>query len=259
MPNNNTDFEYKYVNTKEILVDSLYQRDLDQRKVNGIVKRFDWNLVNAPKVSFRDGKYWVFDGQHTIAACKSKRGGKDFPIMCKVFYGLARLDEMNLFLQQNGKSSPVSVYAKFRALYQFGDPDITAIAKACENTGLKMEFSGGSRGSNKIVALRTLYRSYKELGPVGLTDTLSIIKEAWNGIPESLNREIISAVTIFYKTYQGSFNRKRLVKILHKTDPVAIVREGKSITTRSEIGCARVILRTYNRQLSEATRLEEKL
>lgn len=258
MTNNNTNFEYKQVNTKEILVDPLYQRDLDQRKVDAIVKNFDWNLVNPPKLSFRDGKYWVFDGQHTIAACKSKRGGKDFSMLCKVYYGLRHDEELELFLQQNGRSSPVSVYAKFRALYKFGDPDVTAMVKACENVGLRVDFSN-SGGTNKIVALQTLYKAYKSLGPVILTDMLSVIKESWNGIPESLNREIIAAMTVFYKNYQGSFNRKRLVKILRKTDPVAIVREGKSITTRSEIGCARVIFRAYNRHLGEVTRLEEKL
>lgn len=255
-PNN---FEYMVINTKDICVDPLYQRKLDQSKINAIVKDFDWNLVNAPKLSFRDGKYWVFDGQHTTTGCKEQNEGKDLPLMCKVFYGLTRLDEMNLFIRQNGRSSAVSVYAKYRALYQFGDPDVTAIYNACESAGLRMEFAGGNRGNNRIVALSTLYRSYKALGAVGLADVLSIIREAWGGIRDSLNREIISSVTVFYENFHDSFNRKRLMKILKSLDPVAIVREGKSICKRADLGCARVILRAYNKNLKEANCLPEVL
>ena len=62
------DYEYKQINTKEICIDKLYQRELNRPRVNRIVKNWNPYLVNACKVSFRDGKYWVFDGQHTIAA-----------------------------------------------------------------------------------------------------------------------------------------------------------------------------------------------
>ena len=109
MINSTPEYEYKQANTKDIFVDPLYQRDLDNSKVSKIVR--DWNpyLVNAVKVSWRDGKLWVFDGQHTIAACKAKRGGRDCMVDCKVFYGLTRLDEMSclsLRMEQQPQSRP---------------------------------------------------------------------------------------------------------------------------------------------------------
>ena len=53
-----------------------YQRELKSERVKRIVKSFDERIANEPKVSFRDGKYYVFDGQHTIDARKVMNGGK---------------------------------------------------------------------------------------------------------------------------------------------------------------------------------------
>lgn len=41
MINSTPEYEYKQANTKDIFVDPLYQRDLDNSKVSKIVR--DWN------------------------------------------------------------------------------------------------------------------------------------------------------------------------------------------------------------------------
>lgn len=64
------------VNTANIKTDS-YQRGLDRKKVNRIAANFDERIANEPKVSFRDGAFYVFDGQHTIAARKKLNGNQD--------------------------------------------------------------------------------------------------------------------------------------------------------------------------------------
>ena len=81
----------------------------------------DERIANEPKVSCRDGRYYVFDGQHTIAARKLLNGGRDLPIRCKVFYGLTESDEALLFAQQTGASASLTAGAKFRALVYGGD------------------------------------------------------------------------------------------------------------------------------------------
>lgn len=258
MSNYNTTYRYTQVHSKDIFVDPVYQRHFNPRKVEKILKEFDPNLVNAPKVSLRDGKFWVFDGQHTIAVLKARNGGKDRMITCKVFYGLTQLDEMDLFLQQNGKSSPVYFRERFRALYQTGDPDVTAIVKACESQGLTVGFTYGYL-PNRINAVKTLYDSYKALGLTEFTRVLSIIKNAWGGDRDSLSREIIAGMTLFCSTFGHSFKEDQLIKRLRKVDPMAIIREGKSITSSPAVGCARVILRHYNSGRAANSKLEEKL
>ena len=60
-----------------------YQRNFNVNRAKKIAEEFDERIANEPKVSFRDGRYFVFDGQHTVAARKFLNGGEDLPIKCK--------------------------------------------------------------------------------------------------------------------------------------------------------------------------------
>lgn len=257
MINIEPNYEYKKLNTRDISVDGLYQRDLSPAKVKKIVREFNPYLVNAVKVSFRDGKYYVFDGQHTIAGIKAKHKGADCQIDCKVFYGLTRLDEMELFILQNGASSSVATREKFRALYNNGDTEITSLVKLTEKAGFEVGFDKG-QARNKIIALSSLYRAFNTLSPPAFVDTLSIIKDAWEGSIESLSGEIISGMAAFYVAYNGRFKRKMLVEKLKRKSPVEIIRDGKVSNSSGSKRFARVILGIYNANTS-TNRLEDRL
>lgn len=251
------EYEYKKINTRDIFVDNLYQRDLSLTKVRKIVREFNPYLVNAVKVSFRDGKFWVFDGQHTIAALKSKYKGMDCQVDCKVFYGLTRLDEMELFIAQNGAATSVGMREKFRAMNNNGDPKIREMVKLCTKAGLVADFEKG-QADNRIIATKSLYAAYESLDADDFVDMLKIIKEAWNGSPQSLVGDIIGGMSIFYSTYKGDFKRKMLVDKLKKKSPIEIVRDGKVSHASGPKRFARVILGIYNSNTS-TNRLEDRL
>lgn len=44
----------------------IYQRGVERKRVEMIAADFNEYIANEPKVSFRDGKYYVVNGQHTI-------------------------------------------------------------------------------------------------------------------------------------------------------------------------------------------------
>jgi len=83
------------VSSRDLEIPDAYQRKLNTERVAKIVAGFNERIANEPKVSFRDGHYYVFDGQHTIVARKHMNGNNDLPILCKVYYGMteARQDE----------------------------------------------------------------------------------------------------------------------------------------------------------------------
>lgn len=57
------------LNSSELIVPrDTYQRALHPARVARIAKEFDERVANEPKISFRDGHYYVMDGQNTIAA-----------------------------------------------------------------------------------------------------------------------------------------------------------------------------------------------
>jgi hypothetical protein len=72
---NSTKTLYKLmkVSSRDLEIPDVYQRKLNAGRVAKIVAGFDERIANEPKVSFRDGHYYVFDGQHTIMARKQRR------------------------------------------------------------------------------------------------------------------------------------------------------------------------------------------
>lgn len=98
-------FAYQMVNSALLIPCIEYQRMLRMEKVSQIAENFSEYIANEPKVSYRDGRFYVFDGQNTVEARRTCNGGKDVTIRCKVFYGLTKEDEATLFAIQTGNAT----------------------------------------------------------------------------------------------------------------------------------------------------------
>lgn len=254
----NVPYKFENLNTADILTDERYQRTINEARIGRIVKKFDPRLMNPPKVSFRDGKYYVFDGQHTIAAFKIHNGG-DAVILCKVYYGLTFEDEARLFVQQNGESGAVRACDKLRALYNSGDADVCEMVKYANDAGFKIQWHGGSPGKNCIVAVSALYSAYKKLGALTFSIMLHDMAAIWEGDADSMRGEIVKGMTRFYSVYAGAFDNAYLIKALRTVSPNAIIRDGKASVMNVSGGApyARAILKQYNRR--RRVKLEDKL
>jgi len=61
-PNN---YEERYISTAHLIVPKeTYQRRFSMSRAQKIAEEFDERIANEPKVSQRNGNYYVFDGQH---------------------------------------------------------------------------------------------------------------------------------------------------------------------------------------------------
>ena len=98
-------FAYQMVNSALLIPCAEYQRVLHVEKVAHIAENFSEYVANEPKVSFRDGRFYIFDGQNTVEARRTCNGGMELPIRCKVFYGLTKEDEATLFAIQTGNAT----------------------------------------------------------------------------------------------------------------------------------------------------------
>ena len=94
--------------SKLIYPRELYQRGIQRKRVELIARDFNEYTANEPKISFRNGRYYVTDGQHTIEARILRNGGKDLPILCKVYTGLTMQQEALFFAEQNGHAAPLT-------------------------------------------------------------------------------------------------------------------------------------------------------
>lgn len=231
MTNKTTYSRILSINSADLIIPrTTYQRELNADRVHRIAAAFDERIANEPKVSSRDGRYYVFDGQHTIAARKYLNGGKDLDIRCRVFYGLTEKEEAILFAQQTGASAKLTAGAKFRALIYGEDKEALAFRAATESVGLHVDIKQ-TRGVGRLACIATAFDLYKKVGDPLYREAMGIIMEAWDGSTDSLRAETVQGVVEFVYLYFGEYSRRRLVSRLRQVDPVVIFREGRAMTS----------------------------
>lgn len=241
-------FEYKVINSKFITHDDRYQRPTNLSRVAQIIREYDPNKVNPPKLSFRDGKYYAYDGKHTITVLKTRNNNEDLPILCKVTYGLTWQDEAALFEDQNGISRKVEFTDKMRSRFNRGEERETNAVRLAESIGFYVDFKKGS-ARNHIVAVVALAKAYDSLGPAEYANVLSIIKAAWDGESNSLRQEIIDALSIFCKNYAGQYDRAMLIRKLKGVPAIEIIRNGRMSTASGSKKYAQQIVNIYNKNM----------
>lgn len=256
MKDYNTNYIYKQVNSSEIYSDPTYQRVIDYNRVKQIVANFNSDLVNPIKVSKRDGKYYVFDGQHTLAALKARNNNKDIKVECKVYSGLSQQEEARLFAEQNGLARIVQSNAKMKALYTANDTEIVELHDTIVSLGIIFDFSK-NKAPYKIISCATIYKIFKQTSKSEFCDILEIIRDAWCGEPDSYGKEILEGVHIFYKTYKGMFDKNKAISQFGKVHPQQIIRDGKLFTYGGYVRFARPLVAAYNKKLR--VKLDESL
>ena len=249
-----TEIKSMRLNTKDIVVNPLAQRDVERRRAqfNKIMREFNPDLVNPIKVAFIDGKYYCFDGQMTMKVLKARNGGQDLCVPCKCYYGLTDMDMANLFVNQNGTVSKVTVADKLRVMNNFGDPEAVAIVRQTEANGLEISWNL-QKGRNAIMAVSTLIGCFRELNgmknPEDFGTVIRVIKGAWDGDPAGAQAEILKGVTLFVKSYKGEFDEGRLIKKLHDKLPADIIRDARADRSGGSRKFGIQILQIYNGSL----------
>ena len=226
------EFEYKLLRPSQLRTDPLYQRALDMKRVEKIVREWDGDTFNEPKVSYRDGVYWIFDGQQSTAAWRKLHNNEDVPLWCKVYKGMTWLDECNAFMKQNGISKDPTTNDKLRAANNSKNPAVNDMVKKAELCGFTVDFST-NKTPTRYVCTSTLFRSYNTIGADAFLAMLTVIRDAWYGDIDAVSQQITSGMTQFFKTYAGHFDTKDLTTALKKVSPSKIIRDGKTYINRT--------------------------
>ncbi len=239
-------YEMMVLNSSKLVVPESYQRRLNGSRVARIVASFDERIANEPKVSFRDGKYYIFDGQHTVAARKKMNSGNDLMILCKVYRDMTEEEESLLFAYQTGESAALTPSAKLRANLNGNDADALAFVEATEKAGLNIGFERAD-GNGRITCINTAFAEFRRVGAEVYTEALTVMLKAWSGTPESLRAELIQGVVKFVELYHDIYNRNRLIKRLSEINPTALYLGGKGDKTfRGKKKYVNLIYRIYN-------------
>ena len=209
---------------------NTYQRELNPDRVRRIALHFDERVANEPKVSLRNGHYYVFDGQHTIAARVERNKRNPLPILCKVYKGMTESEEAMLFADQFGDSADLGAGIRLRALIFAGEPEACAFMKATESEGICIDYNQ-QRGKKRIGCVATALNEFRRIGTDKYREALKLLVESWDGHPDAMRAETISGVCRFVELYFGEYDRKRLIKKFRGVDPLMIYRKGNALGT----------------------------
>ena len=197
----------KWVPIPMMRVSGEAQRDLNQNRVNKLVAEFDLEQLGTPTLNFRDGIWYIIDGQHRIETLK-QIGYGDQQVQCWCYEGLSEKDEADKFRKLNDYLA-VSAFSKFKVGVTAGYPTECDIDAIVRSAGLRVAMGSGF---GNISAVGTLRRIYERGGAGTLARTLCIVRDAF-GDP-GLEAIVLDGIGLLTDRYNGELTDERAIKAL---------------------------------------------
>jgi len=124
------------IHTNRLTSGLPYQRPVNPKEVERLIREWDERLLDPVTVSFRDGRFYVVDGQHRISAMRKMNGGRGVMVDCKVYDGLTYEQEADLCYKLDKAKKRLSLSQSTNVLAESGtDAEITEVKRLVENGG----------------------------------------------------------------------------------------------------------------------------
>lgn len=200
---------------------------INRAKVNKIKREFDPNQVNPALVSFRDGKYYIIDGQHTALAIYELNGNDGGTLIyCDVREGLTYQQEAKLFYDYNTNKTQPTIADKIWSLVCAGNHEAIEFKDIIERSG----YTFGRKTTNTINPIGTCWKIYnRPNGAVRLEEILTLIHDTWPTNTAAANIDMLKGMEEFFKNHGSTFDRERFVRTFSIIDPKTIVVDARSL------------------------------
>ena len=239
-----------------------YQRIVSDTIVQRLIQNWDPRFLDPIVVSYRDGKYYVIDGQHRVVAIQRMHPDEDVKVRCIVHTGLTYADEAELFYKLDQCKKKLSYSQSVNALLESGaNAELNDIAKRMNANGFQFATGAGTYGDNMVRATRAMIEAYRLLGPDSFSRMLFLLRDTWHGASDSLYSIMLSGMALFLKTYETQISDKNFAMRMGNVSPLAIVRKAQAdySTNRNALRGARVLLEFYNKGLRGGRKLNPTL
>lgn len=196
--------------------------------VDYFVANMDLNALGHPCVNWRDGVYWIFDGQHRIEALK--RMGFDGNLDCRVYVDLTDADMAAMFLRVNtGKA--VDTFSKFMNGCSAGFQAESDVRRTIEAQGLRVSREARD---NSVGAISACMKVYAAHGEVILGKALRVLRDAYEGAPRSFDAYAIHALALVFARYEARVSEAKMVAAIAPISQgvVGIVRRAEQLRLR---------------------------
>lgn len=151
--------EYALLPKGQLRIDDRYQRNLRPQNAREIAAEWSWVACGALKVSLRpDGEWYVFDGQHRLAAAMLRSDIVTLP--CIIYEHESVQDEARGFLTGNTQRPMLSSH-RFKAQVVAGDAHATVVQDIVQKAGWVVG-NGVKPGGNRVSAIGELTSCVRE-------------------------------------------------------------------------------------------------
>lgn len=225
------DAKIRTIKLGELRVSPTSQRDLNLSKGKAILNSLRMEDLGTFTVSFRDGFYWLIDGQHRFWALREYfgEGWEEWEIEAFAYFGLTEAQEAEKFLIFNNNLA-VDAYSKFKIGVAAELPIPTDINRVVLSLGLKV---ARYKAPGSVASVGSITKVYDRMGPSGLAHTLAIVRDAFS--MTGFEQPIIMGTSLFWARYEGQVDQDELVKSLSRTP-----NGYKGIMTRAKLWQERV-------------------
>lgn len=202
-----------------------------QRQKHSAVAKIaaEWNdkKCGAITVSYRDGKFWVVDGQNRVAAANI--AGRP-SIFSMILTGLTKEEEIEMFVDQNENCKIVSAYDKLRAQADGGMEPGTELLQLCRDANITLK-NRGYAAPGVLACAAVLRRCYDRIGKDGIVWIFDVIKSlGWNAVQRGYSAVVLRTLTNMYIQASDKTEAKdRIVSLTNGMTPIETVRKASSI------------------------------
>ena len=247
---NGVTFELSSIDTALLISGQPYQRLVREGRLRELTRDWEPGLLDPLVVSYRDGNFYLVDGQHRVIIQRRMHGG-DFNAPCKLYHGLTYEAEAELCWKLDKAREQLSAAQSANALIEAGsDPEIMEIHRLLLSNGFRWALDKRTPGDYEVTVVQAVISAYRLLGSAAFDRMLYLMDSAWKGAPSSLRAGFISGMALFLKTYETELVNRTAIKRLTNIDPEEVVRRGKTdfSTNRAALRYARVLRQKYNSQ-----------
>ena len=203
-----------------------YNRGIRRSHVNKIKRNFREDMVKPVIVSFRNGRYYVIDGQHTALAIFELSGNDlNVPIKCDVRTGLTYEEEADLYYRINTSNISLSFGETLIGCIEAKDAESLRFRDVVESCGYVV----GSNTNNSINALSTAWKLFKKDNGEHLTRVLSLTRACWPGNKGGVDSRILSGISMFLRQHGDEYRNEHFIKMLSAEDPKNLIKKADSL------------------------------
>src|SRR5262245_25347392 len=190
----------------------ITQRKFSRAQAEEYAANLDLDKLGIPIMNYRDGIYWILDGQHRVWALRAN-GFENDRIDCEVYEDLTDAEMADIFLGRDDRR-PINVFDKFYVACTAERQRENDIRRTVEAQGLKISKRAES---GCIAAVSALGKVYDRSGNVVLGQVLRTVRDAFGADAQAFDSQMIQGLGLLFNRFNGKTNEHELVARLSGT------------------------------------------